>query len=326
MYDVITVGSATVDVFAKTNFSELIKILKPTGETDLLAYPVGAKILVDVFEFTIGGGGTNSAVALARLGHKVAWLGKLGNDENADKVINTLKKEKVDILATKSQGYTGFSVILDSIEHDRTILAYKGANDNLSFAEINLRKLNTKWFYFSSMMGKSFITLKGLAKFAENHNIKILFNPSEYLAKRGINYLESILKRSSLIILNKEEAFLLTNSNKINSALKLLSKYSKIVVITDGKNPVHCFDGYYLYKARPSRIKVVETTGAGDAFAASFLSGLLKKNSIEFAIKLAITNAESVISYHGAKNRLLRYREALAIMKKRPIKVIKKKL
>ena len=74
MYDVITVGSATVDVFAKTHFSELIKIIDPKGETDLLAFPSGSKILIDDLEFTAGGGGTNTAVALSRLGHKVGFL------------------------------------------------------------------------------------------------------------------------------------------------------------------------------------------------------------------------------------------------------------
>ena len=70
MYDVITVGSATLDVFARTRFSEIIKIIDPKGETDLLAFPVGTKILIDELDFTTGGGGTNTAVALARLSIK----------------------------------------------------------------------------------------------------------------------------------------------------------------------------------------------------------------------------------------------------------------
>ena len=68
-------------------------------------------------------------------------------------------------------------------------------------------------------------------------------------------------------------------------------------------------------------IKVVETTGAGDAFASSFLSGLIKKNDIKFALQLASANAESVISHHGAKNKLLTSKEALASMRKNPAKI-----
>src|SRR3989338_11326658 len=93
MYDVITVGSATVDVYAKTEFSE---VLKGKGKEDCIAYPVGSKILIKELTLTSGGGGTNTAVSLARLGHKVAFLGKMGSKENSRRVIDDLKTEKVD--------------------------------------------------------------------------------------------------------------------------------------------------------------------------------------------------------------------------------------
>ena len=95
MYDVITVGSATVDVYAKTEFSEL---LKGKNKEECIAYPVGSKILINELTLTSGGGGTNTAVALARLGHKVAFLGKIGSKENSKRVIDDLKKEERAIL------------------------------------------------------------------------------------------------------------------------------------------------------------------------------------------------------------------------------------
>ena len=73
-------------------------------------------------------------------------------------------------------------------------------------------------------------------------------------------------------------------------------------------------------------MKVIETTGAGDAFASSFLSGIIRKNDIVFAIKLGVTNAESVITHHGAKDKLLTLKEAMKIMRKRPVKVNKHKI
>src|SRR3989344_1132125 len=112
MYDVITVGSATVDVFAKTRFSELIKIIDPKGETDLLAFPSGTKILIDELEFSTGGGGTNTAVALSRLGNKVAFLGKLGEGTNSQFIHKEIRKEKIDLLCAHGHGHSGYSVIL----------------------------------------------------------------------------------------------------------------------------------------------------------------------------------------------------------------------
>ncbi|MBI2647466.1 carbohydrate kinase family protein [Candidatus Woesearchaeota archaeon] len=163
MYDVITVGSATLDVFARTRFSELIKIIDPKGETDLLAFPSGSKILIDELEFTTGGGGTNTAFALLRLGHKVAFIGKIGEGTNSDFIYKNLKKEKIDLLCSHGKGHAGYSVILDTLEHDRTILVYKGINDQLRNYDIPYKKIKTKWFYFSAMMGESFHTLERLA-------------------------------------------------------------------------------------------------------------------------------------------------------------------
>ncbi len=323
MYDIITVGSATVDVFAHTK-SELIKIKTSSSEEDLIAYPSGSKILIKELRFTTGGGGTNTAVSLARLNHKVAYLGSLGNDENGKKILDLLKKEKIDFIGKLTKDITGYSIILDSIEHDRTILTYKGANNKLKFSSIKQKKLKTKWFYFSSMVSESFKTLEKLVEFAKKNNIKIAFNPSTYLAEKGKGYLKKILVRTTILILNKEEASLLVGKNNMKIMLNDLYKLGpEIIVITDGKKAIYAFDGKIVYVLIPNKIKVVETTGAGDAFASAFLSGIMKKNDIEFALKMGLANSESVITHSGAKNKLLKYNEILKAIKKKSDKIKK---
>ena len=327
MYDVITVGSATVDVFAKTHFSELIKIIDPKGETDLLAFPSGTKILIDDLEFTTGGGGTNTAVALSRLGHKVAFLGKLGEGTNSDFIHKDLAKEKINLLCVHGKGNAGYSVILDTLEHDRTILTYKGINDELRSEDIPYRKIKTKWFYFSSMMGESFHTLERLAEFAQQRGIKIAFNPSTYLAQGGSSHLKHILTRTELLVLNREEAMMLAGHDSMELLLRKLRMLGpKIVIITDGKNELYAIDGKFIYSAKPPPVKIADTTGAGDAFASSFLCGILKNKGTEFAIRLGIINAQSVVSHYGAKNILLGYNEAVKLMKNSKVSINKKSL
>ena len=327
MYDVITVGSATVDVFAKTHFSELIKIIDPKGETDLLAFPSGTKILIDDLEFTTGGGGTNTAVALSRLGHKVAFLGKLGQGTNSEFIHKNLAKEKIHLLCAHGKGNAGYSIILDTLDHDRTILAYKGINDELKVKDVPFKKLKTKWFYFGAMMNESFNTLEKLAEFAQKKKIKIAFNPSTYIAEKGKSYLKNILSRTELLVLNKEEACLLVGHDGMEGLLfKLKGLGPKIVVITDGKQALYVMDERHIYSAFPPPVKIVDATGAGDAFAASFLSGILRKNDVEFAIRLGVANAQSVVKYFGAKNILLSYKEALKAANSLRMKVKKKKI
>ena len=272
---------------------------------------------------------TNTAVSLARLGHKVAYLGKMGMLENAQRIINELKNEKINtsfIIQTKTSR-TGYSIVLDSIKHDRTILNFRGSNNDIGYNEINLKKLKAKWFLFTSMIEQSFYTEEKLASFAKRNNIKLAFVLSSYLTKKGPKKLKNILKKVNIIILNKDEAQILLGKDKIENLLKKLNKLGpEIVAITDGRHGVDVLHNNIHYFGKINNIPVIETTGAGDAFASSFLSGIIKKNNIEFAIQLGMTNAESVISYHGAKNKLLSYKEALKIMKRRPIKITKKKI
>ncbi|MFH1399377.1 MAG: carbohydrate kinase family protein [Candidatus Woesearchaeota archaeon] len=323
MYDVITVGSATVDVFVDTD-SELIKIRSKHRSEELLAYPLGSKILIKNIEFMIGGGGTNTAVAFAKLGHKVGYLGKIGRDDGGRRVRELLRTHRVDFLGSLSSEMTGYSIILDSIEHDRTILTYKGAIDGYSFGEIKLSRLKTEWFYFSSLVDDSYKVLEKLAEYALKHRIKVAFNPSSYLAAKGSRYLGKVLKCTTVLVLNKEEAELVVGKGCVKDLLaKLRELGPRIVIVTCGKEGLYAYDGSEFLYVQAHKLKVVEATGAGDSFAAGFVSGLLRKNDLRFALKLGLINAESVIQCRGAKGGLLSYRKAMRILKSMPVKVKK---
>jgi len=289
-FDVVTFGSNVVDVFVNTNIRENKK---------LISYPVGAKILIKDLKFDIGGGGTNTAVAFSRFGLKTGYIGKIGNDENGDKILNLLKREKINFFG-KREGSTGYSIILDSKEHNRTILTYKGVNDDLKFNEI--KKIKTKWLYYSSMLGESFKTQLKLAKLLK---VKLAFNPSEYLIKRY--NLKPLLKLTDVLVLNKEEARMLTKKGDLLEGLHKLGP--EIVCVTNKAKDIICCNGNKKYKLKPNKIKVIERTGAGDAFASSFVAGLIKNLSIEKSLRLGLKNSESVIRHFGAKNKLLRWKD-----------------
>jgi ribokinase len=326
MYDVITVGSATIDVFARVQ-SELVKIKSLNREEELIAYPCGSKILIKELTFLTGGGGTNTAVSLRRQGLKVAYLGKIGRDTNSKIIVEKLNEEKIEFIGIRAKGCAGYSIILDSIEGDRTILTYKGVNNDLDFGEIKLRKIKTKWFYFSSMMERSFEALEKLAQFASENSIKIAFNPSNYLAEKGNDYLREILSKTNLLVLNMDEAYLLGGRLKTEDLIKnLMAQGPQMVVITDGKNGAYIIHEKYLYHVLTNEVKPIETTGAGDAFASTFLAAVIKRKTIEQSLWMAQTNAESVIMHQGAKTGLLSYKKILQEQKKNPIKLVKKKI
>ncbi|MHB1377291.1 MAG: carbohydrate kinase family protein [Candidatus Humimicrobiaceae bacterium] len=328
MYDVIAVGSNTIDAFIYTDRVESIRIKSQNSEETFISYPLGSKLLINDLDFFTGGGGSNAAVCMAKMGLKVGYIGKVGSDNNGITILDEFKKENVDFLGEAGslpEEKTGYSIVLDSLERNRTILSFRGVNDSFDYLKIDKKKLKTKWFYLSSMIGESFKTLEFIADYANENKIGIIFNPDNNLCEKGVEYLGKILKNTEILILNNEEASILINkNNSLEKAIALKKLGPRIVIITDGKNPVHCVDSdnthYLIY---PMDIKVMETTGAGDSFSSSFLVGFFKTKDIEFSLKLAIINSHSVLQYKGAKNKLLTYEAALQNLSLSSIKLEK---
>lgn len=309
-YDVITVGSSLVDALVYP------KVKEENGE---LCFPIGTKILLNTIKFSVGGGGANSAICFSHLGLKTGIIGKIGGGYNAQIILRELKEKKVDFLGVLGKGHTGYSIVLAAKDGNRTILSFKGVNDDLKFLEINLKNLKTKWFYFTSMEGESFKSQKKIAIFTRKHDIKLAYNPSIYHTKHGANYLKEILKRTSFISLNKEEARMLVKTGDLFKGLRKFGP--KIVCVTDGSKEGGVYDGKSLYRYWPNKIKVIDSTGAGDVFSSSFVTGLHRLNDIKSAIKVAMANVESLIKIPGAHKGLLNWNEIMQVIRTKKFKI-----
>jgi ribokinase len=303
MYDVLVFGSAVVDVFVKTHCDTIIR--KGVKE---IAYPLGSKIIIEEKQVEIGGGGTNTATSFARVGLKTGYFGCLGNDLDSNVILEFLKKEKIDFLGYRTKDHhSGYSVVLDSQNNDRTILTYKGANNELSFSKLKIPK--AKWIYSSSLIENSFKTLIKVAEHAKKNKIKFAFNPSSYQSKQGLKKLSHLLSLTNLLIFNKEEAQELTGSKDdfpklIKKIYPYLAKNSTLL-ITDGSRGAILHNNKNTLKIIPPKVKVLETTGAGDSFASTYLSFHILGYSDSDCLKAAMENAKSVIQHVGAKNILL---------------------
>lgn len=293
-----------MDVFVRTN-TKTLKIRTKKDSQEYIAFPFGTKILINDLEHHTGGGGTNTAITFANAGLKTGFLGNIGEDHNGDKILKELKEHKIKFLG-KRQGKTGFSVILDA-EDDRTILAFKGGNNLMPIEIERTKRLNAKNFYIASVTEDMFTLAKEVVR--TKNKAKIFFNPSSYMTKKGIKYLSPILKKTFCLILNVEEAELLTKHKGIKDNLKELSKIiitDGIVIITNASKGVYVYYNNKIYSAEAKKVKVKETTGAGDAFASGFVSAFINKKTIQTCIKAGLNNAENTIQHLGAKQGLLK--------------------
>src|SRR3989338_8936363 len=137
MYDIISIGSATRDVFFSAGELKKFKLDEfPTGEAICIGY--GAKIEMKKIVLTSGGGGTNAAVTFARQGLKTACIGTIGSDFNGGDILRELEAEGVDTryFQKHDDDYTAYSVIIVHPEGERTILSYKGEGQHFDAAKI----------------------------------------------------------------------------------------------------------------------------------------------------------------------------------------------
>lgn len=282
MFDIITVGSATIDIFIDTK-NKLFKKQVPFGE----------KILIDNLYLDTGGGAINTAVAFTRLGLKTGCLTQVGSEFEPPKEIDS------NLIIRNNNLLTDHSIILDATGKDRTILVYKDASKKLDFSEIKLPK--TKWFYLASMPMQF---LKKFVNFVETLQCNVSTDkPNIALNTRKAP--KALLDKAEILILNKEEAELLGRD-----AINRVSAQG-IVVITDKDKEIKAYTKNKIFKIMPHKnIKCLERTGAGDAFASGFTAGMILKNNINLALKLGLANSESVIQHYGAHNKLLTWQEA----------------
>ena len=307
MFDVITIGGATRDVFFTTDEGKIIKD-KESLSGKMLAFEYGAKIVPKGSYFSYGGGAANTSSCFAKMGLKVGvkinigkeGTGSLINKTLRDNGVNTLLVERDDVL------HTALSLIISN-NGDHTMFLYRGANDNLQIKKWGKIK-KTKWLYVSSLTGNSSKNLERIGKIAGRGKVKLAWNPGSQQLDKGYRGLKDILKVTNILILNKAEAkdlasFKGKESTKNDEALlKKLRNYGpEIVVVTDGLKGSLAYDGQYVYKVKAERVKTVETTGAGDAYGSTFVAGIIKGHNIKESMKLASKNAASVVSKIGAQ-------------------------
>ncbi len=328
--DIITIGSATRDVFLKSEGFEIRKhgphlrasegrADSPTGVEQ--CFPLGAKIEIREVVFTTGGGATNTAVTFARQGLKTGCVSMVGNDFNGKEVIKELKRERVKLFfVTHKDDYTAYSVILVHPNAERTILSYKGEGQHLNLQEIKWKKLKAKWFFLGSLGGNLDLLQKAF-EYISTRNFKIAFNPGGKEIANGLENLRPYLTEVDIFSVNLEEAKSLLKSQITNpndqsnsnggmtkeDVLKELDKLVKgIVVLTLGPKGVLVSDKKNIYRAGTPDSPKVERTGAGDAFVSGFTAQyILSNGDITKSIQFATANASSVVAQYGPKAGIL---------------------
>lgn len=315
MYDVVTIGDASEDIFVRPHTFD-IDTNRKYGSGKAVSFELGEKISLDQVIYDVGGSACNSAVSFSRQGLKAAIISATGKDSPAERVMNRLRDESVDDchLISKEKIQTNFSVIFN-LASERTIFVCHGLSD---YSVLTPKKsIKTKWYYLCPLGENTLEIENRLISMSSEKGMKIAWNPGSLQIERGASKFRALLKNVSILFLNKEEAIKFSNypvRPDISHVGKALCKLGpKIVVITDGKDGAYCFDKFRSYKIESLNRERVDATGAGDSFASAFIARFIDSSIEDFsdqvkiseALKAGVINSTSVVNFVGAQKGLL---------------------
>lgn len=308
MFDLISIGDATIDTFIQIHEAEIKCNLN--GQDCKLCLAYGDKIPVDKLVHLVAGNAANNAIGARRLNLKSAIYVNVGDDDAGKKIVDKLKEEKVGIEFVKvnSGMESNYSAVIN-FKGERTILIYHQP------WKYNLPDLDkTKWVYFTSM-SHSFTQsqiIDQLVQYLTRTGAKLLYNPGTYQIEAGVKKSLQLLSLTEVFVVNLEEAEKIvgrsSGKNEVKRLLKDLHNLGpKIVVITDGGKGSYALsnDKYYQLDIFPAHL--VEMTGAGDAYATGFLAAMFYGKEVVEAMRWGAANGAAVIEQIGPQAGLLSY-------------------
>ena len=305
MPDVIGIGSAFVDYFFQTDEEFLKRYnLKPEDDFLFQEKKISPNLIFKKLKpitKSPGGIAVNTIATLAKLGINVGYYGVIGNDDNSDFWLENIGR--VDTPKVIRRGKMSIcTCLLTHHGKKRTFLSQVNPADFDFLKNIDFGYLNgAKFIHFGPLILNSrkgiVFTQKLIEKITKP---KISFSPSILYIAEGWENLLPIFKKTYILFVNQKEMKYLTHQNPKSGSKKLLKYGPKIVVCTLAeKGALITTSKGQFHFSRVDVENIVDTTGAGDAFAAGFLYGLIKNKSLKWSANFANQIAAKSLSDFG---------------------------
>lgn len=255
-------------------------------------------------KLSLGGGGSaaNVAVGASRLGVKSGFVGAIGFDMFGRVLLQKLEHEAVDVAHVKVNTITNSGLTLIAVDKKGQVMmfGYTGASDKLFPSDLNRNYISSAEHVH--ITGLSFDTALSAASIANEEEVIVSFDPGRLMSRLGFKEVSPLLRYVDQILLNHEEAKRLTGETRLDDAAKILLETGlQIVIIKRGADGVFALtqDGKFSVPAYP--VNVMDTTGAGDAFSAGFITAQLEGKSLEDSVIFANATANLKITKVGAR-------------------------
>lgn len=315
--DLLTIGDCSIDLYMRIKNNSMSEEITPNEPTKVCFFH-GSKIPVEEFETSIAGNSLNVAVAASILGLNTSIYTETGKDENTIRLMRELKDLDIEtkhVIQNEGTATDVHTIIV--FEGERTIFSYHGKR------EYKLQNWEKPRCIYYTSIGKGFENFQTelIDYLKKNPDVMAVFNPGTFQMQAGVTDLKPFLRVTHILILNKQETESLINdkSNDLTVYHKKLQELGpKLTVITDAAKGATAYDGekMYIQKAYTDPRPILDMTGAGDAFAAAFVSAILYGKTLDQALKWGVIDANNQIKEIGAIKGLINKTEIEKIAKK----------
>lgn len=299
MKNVLVIGSINMDLTVSTDrMPKLGETVTGTG-----------------FSTYFGGKGANQAIALAKQGSNVRFIGAVGNDPYGSSCIENFKNNNIEFHGRVIEGVSTGVAVITVCGGDNCIILHGGANDM-----VDKTMLSPELFDWADIVVMQLeIPLETViesAKIAKQHNCITVLNPAP-----ARELPDELLAHTDIIIPNEYEAQLLTGIECIdeessrNAVFALKEKGVKQVIITLGSKGCAFTEGDLVVFKSPYKTKAVDTTAAGDSFIGGLCSALIRADDLSDAVDYASMVSSITVSRHGASVSIPTKEEVMEIFK-----------
>lgn len=308
MAKVLGIGNALVDIMTQ---------LDHDGHLEAFELPKGSMILVDLeksnkvsagtdhLEKTMSSGGSaaNTIHGLARLGIETAFIGTVGKDELGDFFSSDLEKNNIVPKLFISETHSGRAMALISPDSERTFATHLGAAVELSKEDIKTHHFSGyDYFYIEGYLVQNHDLIEAAVRVAKENGLIVALDLASYnVVEENRDFLEMIIRKYvDIVFANEEEAKAITGKEP-EGALNELAESCDIAVVKTGSKGSLIKTGGETTAVEPIRARPVDTTGAGDLYAAGFLYGMVNNLDMECCGRIGSILAGNVIEVIGAK-------------------------
>lgn len=302
MYDLISIGNISIDLFFKGESF--------TFKDNRFQLAVGGKYFAEQFYTSIGGGGANVAIGTAKQGLKTAVLGAIGDNPFKKIILHILESYNISTkLCFVEKEYFNVSSILLTDKGERSIIHYSTPHQHILTKDVSIKRLvDTKMLYLGNLPDVSISERSVALNLCKKNRVISIVNLGIRDCRKPKKQLEELLKKIDILILNGHEFAELVKAQykDLHFAENVVKWYipeleEKIVIITEGKKGSY---GYFTDKVFHQKAieleKIIDTTGAGDGYTTGFIAEYFKSKNIEKAMKRGSDYAAKILQKVGA--------------------------